>query len=272
LKTVENYLGSLFSLEGKVALVTGGATGIGYMIASSLVAAGARVYIASRRLEACQSAAERMADLPGECIALSADLATEDGVDSLVSEITKREPALHILVNNSGRSWGQPFEEFPWQAWETIMSINVTGLFSLTQKLTGLLAKTGNGNDPARVINIGSVVGQLPISNNAYSYAASKAAVHHLTRILANELAHVNITVNAIAPGPFPSEMMAFITDDEQHVKALSRTVPLGRIGTPEDIAGVMMCLCGAGGAYMSGAIVPLDGGLVAHSPGALTD
>ena len=267
--TINEYTNSLFSLEGKTALVTGGATGIGLMITHALVAAGARVYIASRKLEACQAAADGLSNLPGECIAFAADLATEEGVMSLAAFIKEHEETLDILVNNSGRSWGASYEQFPWQAWEKIMSLNVTGLFTLTRELTGLLEKSATDNEPARVINIGSVMGIAPHGFPAYSYSASKAAVHQITRFLSNELASKSITVNAIAPGPFPSGMTAFFTGKD-HLKAkVSNTIPLGRLGEPNDMAGLVLCLCGAGGAYISGAIIPLDGGMhVFRTPG----
>ncbi len=267
--TVNDYTGSLFSLEGKTALVTGGATGVGLMITRALLAAGAKVYIASRKLDACQATADELSDLPGKCIPFAADLATEEGVLSLAAFISERESSLNILVNNSGRSWGEPYESFPWKAWEKIMSLNVTGLFTLTRELTGLLAKAGAAREPARVINIGSVMGIAPHGFPAYSYSASKAAVHQVTRFLSNELASKNITVNAIAPGPFPSGMTAFFTG-KQHLKdKVSNIIPLGRLGEPQDIAGLVLCLCGAGGAYISGAIIPLDGGMhVYRTPG----
>jgi NAD(P)-dependent dehydrogenase (short-subunit alcohol dehydrogenase family) len=262
---INQYLGSLFNLKGKTALVTGGASGIGYMITHALVSAGANVIIASRKLEACQQAADSLADLAGECTALSADLSTEKGVKSLAAEVISRDEPLHILVNNSGKTWGAAYGDFPWDAWDSVMSVNVTGLYTLTEQLTPLLSASASASDPARVINVGSVVGSLPHGNHSYSYAASKAAVHHLTRILSNELAAHRVTVNAIAPGPFPSRMMAHITNQEKGISALNEMVPLNRVGEPRDIAGVIMCLCGAGGAYMSGAIIPLDGGMVAE-------
>lgn len=259
-----SYLDSLFNMEGKTALVTGGATGIGYMITHALVSAGARVYIASRKYDACVEAAEGLADLPGVCIPFAADLATEAGVLSLAEFISEKETALNILVNNSGRSWGAAFEQFPWQAWEDIMSLNVTAPFTLIRQLTPMLSASGSASDPSRVINIGSVMGIEPHGFPAYSYSASKAAIHHITRYLSNELAAANITVNAIAPGPFPSGMTAFFTEDEKLASAVTRGVPLGRLGQPKDFAGLILCLCGASGAYMTGAIIPLDGGMSA--------
>ena len=257
-----DYLGSLFSLEGKTALVTGGATGIGYMITHALVSAGAKVYIASRKFEACENAAESLADLPGSCIPFAADLSNEQGVISLADFMADYESQLDILVNNSGRSWGAAFEQFPWKAWEDIMTLNVTAPFTLIRQLTSLLAAAGQTNDPARVINIGSVMGTEPHGFPAYSYSASKAAIHHITRYLSNELAPKHITVNAIAPGPFPSGMTAFFAEDEKLTKAVTRGIPLARLGRPEDFAGLILCLCGVSGAYMSGAIIPLDGGM----------
>jgi len=260
--TVNEYTASIFSLEGKTALVTGGSTGIGYMITHALVSAGAKVYIASRKLEACQKAAESLADLPGSCIPFAADLSEEAGVVSLAKFIAENEIVLNILVNNSGRSWGAAFEQFPWHAWQDIMTLNVTAPFTLIRELTPLLASSGTADDPARVINIGSVLGLEPHGFPAYSYSASKAAIHHITRFLSNELASKHITVNAIAPGPFPSGMTAFFATDEKLSSAVVRGIPLGRLGKQEDIAGLILCLCGLSGAYMTGTIIPLDGGM----------
>jgi len=262
MSSINDYTASIFSLEGKTALVTGGATGIGYMITHALVSAGAKVYIASRKFDACQEAAESLADLPGSCIPYGADLATEAGVVSLAAFIAENESVLNILVNNSGRSWGAPFEQFPWKAWEDIMTLNVTTPFTLIRELTPLLSSSGTADDPARVINIGSVMGTEPHGFPAYSYSASKAAIHHITRFLSNELAPRHITVNAIAPGPFPSGMTAFFAEDEKLTSQVTRGVPLGRMGRPEDFAGLILCLCGISGAYMTGAIIPLDGGM----------
>ena len=231
MSTINEYTASLFGLEGKTALVTGGATGIGYMITHALVSAGAKVYIASRKFEACQKTAEDLADLPGSCIPFGADLSTEEGVVSLAKFITDNESVLNILVNNSGRSWGTTMDQFPWKAWEDIMTLNVTAPFTLIRELAPLLASSGSAEDPSRVINIGSVMGMEPHGFPAYSYSASKAAIHHVTRFLSNELAAQHITVNAIAPGPFPSGMTAFFTEDEKLSSQVTRGVPLGRLG-----------------------------------------
>lgn len=262
MSTIKDYTASIFSLEGKTALVTGGATGIGYMITHALVSAGAKVYIASRKLDACQEAAESLTGLPGSCVPFGADLATEEGVISLAKFINDNESALNILVNNSGRSWGTAFEQFPWKAWEDIMTLNVTAPFTLTRELTPLLSASASAQDPSRVINIGSVMGTEPHGFPAYSYSASKAAIHHITKYLSNELARKQITVNAIAPGPFPSGMTAFFAENEKLTAAVTRGVPLGRMGRAEDFAGLILCLCGLSGAYMTGAIIPLDGGM----------
>ncbi len=262
MNTIDQYTSSLFSLAGKTALVTGGATGIGFMLTKALVSAGAKVYIASRKLDACKKAAASLADLPGSCIGYSADLSTQTGVVALAEYIAEQEPALNILINNSGRSWGEAFEQFPWRAWGDIMNLNVTAPFTLTRELTPLLATTGTADDPARVINIGSVMGTAPHGFPTYSYSASKAAIHHVTRYLSNELAARHITVNAIAPGPFPSGMTAFFTEDEKLRTTITQGIPLARLGRPEDIAGLVLCLCGVGGAYMSGTVIPLDGGM----------
>lgn len=266
---VQAYVGALFNLTGKTALVTGGGVGIGYMVTEALVSAGARVFIASRDFDACKQAAERLKGLPGSCIPLQANLQQEEGVNTLASDIAARTDRLHILVNNSGRSWGAPLEQFPWKAWNDIMSLNVAAPFTLTRQLIPLLARAGTLESPARVINIGSVMGTMPHGFPAYSYSASKAAIHHMTRILANELADRHIAVNAIAPGPFPTDMTAFFTEKPDAAAAVRKGVPLGRFGNGTDMAGLVLCLCGAGGAYISGAIIPLDGGMtVFRTPG----
>ena len=254
----------LFGLGGKTALVTGGATGVGRMAAEGLVAAGARVMIASRKLEACQAAAEELNALvySGKAEGFAGDVATEEGVAALVGEIGKRTGSLEILMNNAGTSWGQPLGDFPYHAWERVMRVNVTGLFQLTQGLLPLLEAGASDDDPARVVNVGSVMGETAHGDRAYSYAASKAAVHHLTRILAKELAERRITVNALAPGPFVSNMTAFATADEDVRSRVGAQVPLGRVGRPEDIAAAMQYLCGRGGAYITGAILPISGGI----------
>ena len=263
------YLESLFGLSGKTALVTGGGHGIGLSMTRALASAGAKVFIASRKIEACKEAAESMRGLPGECIAMQANLQSEEGVNAFLGALRERTGTLNILVNNAGRTWGAPLATFPWKAWGDIMTLNVTAPFALIRDLAALLASAATKEDPSRVINIGSVMGTMPHGAPAYSYSASKAALHHLTRIFANELAAQNITVNAIAPGPFPSDMTAFFTRDERASARVLRGVPLGRFGTGEDLAGLVLLLCGSGGSYITGAIIPLDGGMTAYrSPG----
>ncbi len=181
-------LDQLFSVEGKVALVTGGGRGIGLMMTKALLASGAKVYIASRKREVCEKVA---AELGGDdrCVGLGADLSTEEGVVGLADELKRREEKLNILVNNSGMAWGAPMESFPWDAWDSVLGLNLTAPFMLTRELVPLLANAGTADDPARVINIGSMLGTVTKSWTAYSYAASKAGLHHITRIFANELA-----------------------------------------------------------------------------------
>lgn len=260
----ESYLGSLFGVSGKTALVTGGATGIGRMIATALVHAGARVMIASRKGLDCVHVADEINAMgaPGSAEGFAGDVGTEEGVAALVAAVKARTDKLHILVNNAGVSWGAPYEEFPHAAWAKVMSVNVAGLFTLTRDLTPLLHTAARDDDPARVINLGSVMGTQPAADGAYSYSASKAAVHHLTRILAEELAQKRITVNAFAPGPFQSRMTAFATARDEQVERVGAGVPLGRIGAPDDVAGATLYLCSRAGSYITGAILPIDGGL----------
>lgn len=257
-----SYLEELFSVAGKTALVTGAATGIGRMAATALARAGADVLIASRKGDHCVAVAEEISALGGgKATGFAGDVGTEEGVAALVGEVRKRTDRLHILINNAGATWGAEYEEFPYAAWAKVMSVNVAGLFQLTRDLTPLLAAAATGEDPARIINLGSVMGIQPLADGAYSYTASKAAVHHLTRTLALELAERRITVNAFAPGPFQSRMTAFATGSDEQARTVGSRVPLGRIGAPADIAAATLFLCGKGGSYVTGAILPLDGG-----------
>ncbi|AKI00646.1 dehydrogenase of unknown specificity, short-chain alcohol dehydrogenase like [Hoeflea sp. IMCC20628] len=259
-----SYVEDLFSVNGKIALVTGGATGIGRMIATGLVQAGARVLIASRKGEDCVKAAEELNNLGGTGSAegFAGDVGTAEGVTALVEAVRSRTDKLHILVNNAGVTWGADYAGFPHAAWAKVMSVNVAGLFTLTRDLTPLLLAAASDTDPARVINLGSIMGTQPAADGAYSYSASKAAVHHLTKILAEELATQRVTVNAFAPGPFQSRMTAFATTSDEQVDKVGAGVPLGRIGAPDDVAGATIYLCSRAGAYVTGAILPIDGGL----------
>ncbi len=252
---------SLFSVKGKVALVTGGSRGIGLMIAEGLVRSGVRVYISSRKAEVCDAVAESLRE-HGECISVPADLSTAEGVDGLVAAIGERESELHLLVNNAGATWGAPLEDFPDDAWDKVMATNVKAVFGLTAGLLPLLRAAASEDDPARVINIGSVDGiRVPETEN-YPYAASKAAVHMVTRQLAHRLTGDHVNVNAIAPGPFPSKMMAFLLDAEGGEELVASSVPMGRIGRPDDIVGAVLFLSSRAGSYLTGAIVPVDGGI----------
>ncbi len=261
---------TLFSLTGKTALVTGGATGIGRMAAEALVRAGAHVLIASRKGDACQAVATELnaLDAPGSAEGFAADLSTETGVKALADEVNNRTQQLDILMNNAGISWGAPLGQFPYSAWDKVMSVNVAGIFELTQKLLPLLMKTASDDDPARVVNVGSVMGEVPMGDGAYSYSASKAAVLHLTKIMAKELASYRVTVNALAPGPFVSRMTEFATGDEATRDKVGQAVPLGRVGQPDDIAGCMLFLCGRAGSYVTGAVIPVSGGINVQTGG----
>ena len=268
-----DILSHLFSLQGRTALVTGGATGIGRMAATALVRAGATVLIASRKAAACDEAAEALNELgPGRAEGFAGDVGTQDGVEALAMAVGERTSRLDILVNNAGVSWGQPLGDFPHQAWSRVLDVNVTGLFMLTQALLPLLEAAASDEHPSSVVNVGSVMGTQPWADGAYSYSASKAAVHHLTRILASDLASRRVRVNAIAPGPFRSKMTAFATGTDRQAARIGGNVPLGRIGEPDDIAAALLYLCGRGGAHVSGAILPVDGGLSVHTKVHLFD
>jgi NAD(P)-dependent dehydrogenase (short-subunit alcohol dehydrogenase family) len=249
----------LFSVTGKVVLVTGGSRGIGRMVATGFVEAGARVYLSSRDAEASAATAGSLA-AGGQCFSLPADLSTEAGVGSLVQGLGNRESRLDVLVNNAGRSAGGGLDHYDAAQWDQIFEINVKGLFALTVRLLPLLEAAATPEDPARVINIGSMDGLVvpPVEN--YAYAASKAAVHEITRQTAYAVVGRHINVNAIAPGLFPTDMTrsVFSGGDPKHRLG---AVPMGRAGTPEDIAGTAIYLASRASAYLTGVVLPLGGG-----------
>ena len=261
---------NLFSIEGKVALVTGGSRGIGEMIAAGFLANGAKVYISSRKAEVCDATAQRLQDeYGGTCISVPADLSNLDGITALSNAISQQD-SLDILVNNAGASWGEPIDEYSEKGWDKVMDTNVKGVFFLTQKLLPLLRKSGTAEDPSRVINIGSIDGIKTGLFDAFSYGPSKAALHHLTRVLAASLVRENIIVNAIAPGPFPTWMLSTGVggggDIDIDWSELGNSNPRGRVGTPEDIAGLAIFLSSRAGAYTVGQTITCDGGVVASS------
>ena len=263
---------NLFSIRGKVALVTGGSRGIGEMIAAGFLAQGAKVYISSRKADACEATARRLsAAYQGECIALPADLSKMEGIGSLAKALAAREPGLDILINNAGAAWGAPLEEFPEIGWDKVMDTNVKGVFFLTQQLMPLLRKAAAGPAPARVINIGSIDGIKTAAFDTWSYGASKAAVHHLTRFMAAQLTRERILFNAIAPGPFPTWMLSTgvgFGGETEGVdwQQVGQRNPSGRVGTPQDIAGLATFLCSRTGEFVVGQTIACDGGLVAAS------
>jgi 2-deoxy-D-gluconate 3-dehydrogenase len=236
------------------------------------MAHGAKVYISSRKADACEATARRLTDAyGGQCIALPADLARLDGVENLAARIAERESQLDILVNNAGASWGAPLEEFPENGWDKVMDTNVKGVFFLTQKLLPQLRKAATGDSPARVINIGSIDGLKSAIFDTFSYGASKAAVHHLTRFMAAHLTKERILFNAIAPGPFPTWMLSTgvgfggATENVDWDRVGQRN-PSGRVGTPQDIAGLAIFLCSRAGEFVVGQTIACDGGSVAAS------
>jgi len=248
----------LFSIAGKTALVTGGSRGIGKMIAEGFVDAGAVVYISSRKAEVCEQVAAELSE-KGTCVPVPADLSQEDECRRLADEMATRVDRLDILVNNAGATWGAPLDDYDEKAFERVLGLNVKGVFHVTKFLVPLLEKAGTQEEPARVINIGSIDGIGVPMMETYAYSASKAAVHQLTRHLAKRLAP-SITVNAIAPGPFESKMMAATL--EAFGDQIKASAPLRRIGRPDDMAGAAIFLSSRAGAYVTGAVIPVDGGI----------
>ena len=251
----------LFNLKGKIALVTGGSRGIGRMIAQGFLQAGATVYIAARKQGPCEQTKQELSQY-GSCTSIAADIGTAEGRSQLIEKLSKHESRLSILVNNAGTVWGARLDEYPDNGFSKVMNLNVNALFALSRDLAPMLAKGASFEDPARIINIGSIDGlHIPTVARVgtYAYTASKAAVHHLTRHLAIALAPKHITVNAIAPGFYPSKM----TDASisKYRKDIEHNCPMKRIGKPEEMAGIAVYLCSLAGAYTNGAVIPVDGG-----------
>ncbi len=258
-------MSELFDVAGKTALITGGSRGIGHMVAEGLLRAGAEVVISARKADQVAAAAEQLGRL-GPCTGIVGDISGHEGTLALAAAVAEKLPRLDILVNNAGATWGAPLEEFPDSAWDKILDTNVRSIFQLTVALLPQLREGAAQHPPARVINIGSIDGiKVPATEN-YSYGASKAAVHMLTRHLAKRLAGEQITVNAIAPGPFESKMTAFMLNTDEGREAVASMVPLGRIGSPEDAAGLVQFLSSRAGAYLTGTVIPLDGGITGCS------
>lgn len=254
---------NLFSLEGRTALITGGSRGIGRMIAEGFIAQGAKVYISARKADACVATAEDLSRDGGECIAIPHDVSTRKGIDALADELSRREgKGLDILVNNAGTSWAAELEDFPESGWDKVLNLNLKTPFFLTQRLIDPLKQAARPGQPAKVINISSIDGLALNSLETYSYHASKAGLIHLTRRLAARLVRDNILCNAIAPGPFASEMNRAARD---HADVISRFIPTGRVGEAEDMAAAAIYLAARSGDYVVGSTLVIDGGVALH-------
>ncbi|RIA37701.1 NAD(P)-dependent dehydrogenase (short-subunit alcohol dehydrogenase family) [Hephaestia caeni] len=257
---------SLFRLDGRVALVTGGSRGIGRMIAAGFLAQGATVYISSRKADACIAAAK---ELGGKCVALPQDVSTVAGCKALAAQLAEHENKLDVLVNNAGAAWGEPFEDFPEKGWDKVMDLNVKSPFFLTQALHTALKAAARADRPAKVINISSIDGIRLNPWETYSYQASKAALIQLTKRMAARLAGDGIHVTSIAPGAFASEMNRAARD---HGDEVARRIPAGRIGIAEDMAGAAIYLAARAGDYVVGTTITVDGGLVNAALGTSID
>lgn len=250
----------LFDVRGKCVLITGGAQGLGRMIADGFIDAGASVIITSRKEEVAAQAALELGER-GKCEFFQADLGSSDGCEALVRSVRERHERIDVLVNNAGRTWGEPLEQFSDRGWSSVLPINLQAPFTLIRDLLPALKAAASEEDPARVINIGSIVGVVVEPLTAYSYAASKAAIHHLSRVLAAELAPFRITVNSIVPGYFPTNMTEYMREEDEYAELTAR-VPLGRLGRASDIIGACIMLASRAGAYMTGSEVTIDGGM----------
>lgn len=256
---------TLFSVKDKIVLVTGGAKGIGLMITTGFVTNGAKVYIASRDAQACASACEALNALgKGTCASIPADLYKEEDIQRLAAELGKREGKLDVLVNNSGSNWGEAYDAYPSSAWDRVLTLNLKRVFTLTQLVTPLLESASSPADPSRIINIGSIDGLRVPAHETFAYSASKAGLHHLSRVLASHLGPRGITSNTIACGPFESKMMKATLAKFKDV--IESGVPLGRIGNPEDVAGTSIWLASKAAAWVNGVTIALDGGTMVAS------
>ena len=257
-------IAELFDVESKVAVVTGGSRGIGYMISEGLLRNGVRVYITSRKVEDCHHAAEKLSEY-GECTAIPADLSDDRSRSNFIEEFRATESRLDLLINNAGAAWGAPLGDFPSSGFDKVLNVNVKAPFMLTQDLLPELRAAASTDHPSRVIMIGSIDGlRVPFGDN-YSYSASKAGVHMLTRHLAHDLLRDHINVNCIAPGPFEAKMMSYMLDDPDRRAGVVASTPLGRIGTPEDIVGAVIFLSSRASAWLTGVTLPVDGGISTH-------
>ena len=252
---------ALFSTAGKKVVVTGGSRGIGLMIARGFLVAGADVLISARKADQLAAAGEELAEF-GSVETVVADVSSKAGAAALADAVLAWSPTVHVLVNNAGATWGADVEDFPEDGFDKVLDTNVKGPFFLVSALLGALRAAATEDDPARVINIGSVDGIRPPLMDSFPYSASKAGVHQLTHHLAHRLARDHITVNAIAPGPFESKMMAFALADEASRSMVAGSVPLRRIGRPDDMAGAALFLASRAGAYVTGVVLPVDGGI----------
>jgi len=253
---------TLFNVSGKVAVVSGGSSGIGAMMARGLLENGVKVYITARKADRLMAMAEELSEY-GDCIAIPSDMSSVEGIESLVAEISKRESKIDILINNAGSNWSAPVEDFPEKGWDKVMDINIKSIFFATQKFLPLLKAAGHAEEPARIINIASINGIRNSGMPTYAYTASKSGVIHLTEHLATDLASASINVNAIAPGFFPSNMTKQIVENDEMTKFALSQIPRGRMGAPEDIAGTAIFLCSRASSWLTGQTIVLDGGMI---------
>ncbi|PVX71606.1 SDR family oxidoreductase [Paraburkholderia unamae] len=257
---MQSVIEQLFGVAGKSVLVTGGSRGIGKAIAEAFVKAGARVYICSRDAEKCDAAARDLQQF-GTCVSLPCNIASAEDRQRLVRQLKEHETALNVLINNAGAIWAAPLEEYPESGWDKVFDLNVKGTFFLVKDLVALLSAGGSAEDPARIINVGSIDGFHVPGHETYAYSSSKAALHHLTRHFASQLAARHVTANIIAPGVFPSKMLA-ATLETKGMDAMVEPVPLKRLTGDSDMAGAAIYLASKAGAYVTGAVIPVDGGM----------